>query len=146
MGLLHGLPIPDKPWSSIGMDFVGPFPEVDGYNYLWVIVCRLTSMVHLIPVHTTNRATDLSWVFIREIVCLHGLPESIVSDRDSKFVSKWWHEVHRVLGVKLLMSTSFHPQTDGHTEIVNRSTTQILRLCVRADQKDWVKRLPMVEY
>ena len=89
MEKLHGLPIPDKPWSSIGMDFVGPFPEVDGYNYLWVIVCRLTSMVHLIPVHTTWRATELLWIFVREIVHLHRLSDSIVSDQDSKFVLKW---------------------------------------------------------
>ena len=80
MGKLHGLPIPDKPWSSIGMDFMGPFPEVAGYNYLWVIVCRLTSMVHLILVHTTWRATELSWIFVQEIMHLHGLPDSIVSD------------------------------------------------------------------
>ena len=126
MGKLHELPIPDKPWSSIGMDFVGPFPEVEGYNYLWVIVCRLTSMVHLILVHTTWRATELSWIFVQEIMRLHGLPDSIVSDQDSKFVSKWWREVHHVLDVKLLMSTSFHPQTNGHTEVVNRSIVQIL--------------------
>jgi hypothetical protein len=80
MGKLHPLPIPTKPWDSIGMDFIGPFPESKGFNYLWVVICRMTSMVHLIPVHTKIMAMELSWVYHREIVCLHGLPSSIVSD------------------------------------------------------------------
>lgn len=122
-GKLHTLPVLTKPWESIGMDFVGPFPEVevDGrkLNYLWVVVCRMTSMVHLIPVHTKMTASQLSGIYMREVVRLHGLPKSIVSDRDPKFTSKWWRELHRMLGAKLLMSTSFHPQTDGMTERMN---------------------------
>jgi len=118
-GKLHPLPIPTKPWDLIGMDFIGPFPESKGFNYLWVVICRMTSMVHLIPVHTTMKASELSWVYRKEIVHLHGLPSSIVSDRDSKFTSKWWRELHKTLGAKLLMSTSFHPQTDGQTERTN---------------------------
>jgi transposase InsO family protein len=98
-----------KPWDSIGMDFVGPFPESQGHDYLWIVICRLTSMVHLIPVKTTATAVKLSWKYLREVVRLHGLPSSIVSDRDSKFTSRWWQELHRILGAKLLMSTSFHP-------------------------------------
>ena len=128
------------------MDFVGPFPEVDGYNYLWVVLCRLTSMTHLIPIHTSTKATELSWFFLREVIRLHGLPVSLVSDRDSKFTSRWWREVHRLLGVKLLMSTAFHPQTDGASERIIQSITQILRTVVRADQKDWLYRLPMTEF
>jgi hypothetical protein len=80
------------------MDFVGPFPEVTengvSYNYLWVIICQLTSMVHLVPVNTSTTASELAWLFIHDIVCLHSLPKSIVSDRDSKFTSKFWTEVH----------------------------------------------------
>ena len=109
-GKLHSLPILTKPWDSIGMDFIGPFPESKGFNYLWVVFCRMTSMVHLIPMHTTMKASELSWVYQKEIVHLHGLPSSIVSNWDFKFTSKWWHELHKMLGAKLLMSTSFHPQ------------------------------------
>ena len=145
-GLLHGLPIPSKPWESIAMDFIGPFPEINGYNYLWVIICRFTSMTHLVPVNTSTKATELSWLFVIEVVRLHGLPASIVSDRDSKFTSRWWREVHRLLGIKLLMSTSFHPQTDGASERVIRSITQILRTMIRADQKDWLFRIPMTKF
>lgn len=128
------------------MDFIGPLPEVNGKNYLWVVVCRLTSQVHLIPVHTTNTATDLSKIYLQEIVRLHGLPESIVSDRDSKFTSAWWRELHRLLGTKLLMSTAYHPQTDGLTERVNRSVGQIFRASIRPDQGDWLGKCPTVEF
>ena len=137
-GKLHSPPVPTEPWESIGMDFIGPFPESRGYNYLWVVICRLTSMVHLIPIRTTMTASELSSIYIREIVRLHGLPSSIVSDRDSKFTSKWWKEVHRILGAKLLMSTAFHPQTDGATEQMNCSVGQIFRSAISVDQMDWV--------
>jgi hypothetical protein len=146
MGKLHSLPVPVKPWDSIGMDFVGPFPEVDGYNYLWVVICRMTSMVHLIPVNTKMKASQLSTVYMREVVRLHGLPTSIVSDRDSKFTSKWWRELHRLLGARLLMSTSFHPQTDAQTERANRNIGQIFRSIVAPDQKDWLSKLDLVEF
>ena len=145
-GKLHSLPTPFRSWESIGMDFIGPFPASEGHNYLWVIICRLSSMVHLIPVNTSTTASQLSPIFVREVVCLHGLPDSIVCDRDSKFTSKWWREVHRILGVKILMSTSFHPQTDGITERANRSIAQILRTFVAANQEDWVSFLALVEF
>jgi len=145
-GLLHNLPIPSRPWQSIGMDFVGPFPECQGYDYLWVIICRLTNQTHLTPITVKTTTTDLAWFYIRDIVRLHGMPESIVSDRDSKFTSRFWRELHRSLGTKLLMSTSFHPQTDGHSECVIRSIGQILRSTVSPDQKDWLPRIPLVEF
>jgi hypothetical protein len=146
MGKLHSLPVPVKPWDSIRMDFIGPFPEVDGYNYLWVVICHMTSMVHLIPVHTRMKASQLSTIYMREVVRLHGLPSSIVSDRDSKFTSKWWRELHRILGARLLMSTSFHPQTDAQTERANRNIGQIFWTVVAPDQKNWLGKLDSVEF
>jgi hypothetical protein len=145
-GLLHTLPIPTKPWSSIGMDFVGPFPMVENLDYIWVILCRLTSLVHLIPLRTTNTAAQLAPLFMNEIVRLHGLPDTIVSDRDPKFTSRFWTETHRILGIKLSKSTAFHPQTNGASERMIRKVSQILRAFVRPDQLDWPKRLPMVEF
>jgi hypothetical protein len=135
-----------KPWDSIGMDFVGPFPKVNNYNYLWVIICRMTSMVHLIPVHTTMTAKELSWKYLREVVRLHGLPSSIVNDQDSKLTSQWWKELHRMLGAKLLMSTSFHPQTDGQMERMNKNIGQILRASICSDQKDWIDKIDLTEF
>ena len=146
MGLLHSLPIPTRPWQSISMDFLGPFPRSQEFDYLWVILCRLTSHTHLIPIVTTIKASELAWLYVREIVRLHGVAESIVSDRDTKFTSAFWKEVHRLLGTRLLMSTAFHPQTDGATERANRSIIQILRATVKPDQADWVEKLPMVEF
>ena len=74
------------------MDFIGSFPKLHGFDYLWVVICRLTSMVHLIPVNTTTTASELASLYVKEVVRLHGLPHSIVSDRDSKFASKFWKE------------------------------------------------------
>src|SRR6202453_2185452 len=145
-GLLHNLPIPSHPWQSIVMDFIGPFPECQGYDYLWVIICRLMNQTHLTPIMVKTTTTDLAWFYIRDIVHLHGMPESIVSDRDSKFTSRFWRELHRSLGTKLLMSTSFHPQTDGHSERIIRSIGQILHSTVSPDQKDWLPQIPLVEF
>jgi hypothetical protein len=145
-GLLHSLPIPTKPWSSIGMDFVGPFPLADDVDYIWVVLCRLTSLVHLIPLRTTTTAAQLAPIFMSQIVRLHGLPETIVSDRDPKFTSQFWTETHRLLGIKLAKSTAFHPQTNGASERMIRKVSQVLRAMVRPDQLDWPKHLPAVEF
>ncbi len=115
-GLLHQLPIPDQPWSGISMDFVSLFPESLGHNYLWVVMCWLTSQVHLIPVKTTTKTVELAYEFLNHIVHLHGLLSSIVSDRDTKFMSQFWKELHQLLGVELKLSTAFHPQMDGQTK------------------------------
>ena len=89
-GLLHTLPVPTEPWASLAMDFVGPFLEVHRYDYLLVVICQLTSLVHLLPTTTTARATDIAWIYLKDIVRLHGLLDTIVSDRDPKFISKFW--------------------------------------------------------
>ena len=115
-GFLHSLPIPDKPWQSVGMDFMRPLPWSQGNDYLLVIIDRLTLQVHLVL--TMTRVTA------KEVVRLHGVPKSIVSDHDTKFMSTFWHELHRLMGTKLLISTVFHPQTDGTTEQANCSIGQ----------------------
>ena len=125
-GLLHSLPIPDRLWQSIGMDFMGPLPKLNNINYLLVIIDQLMSQVHLVPTTTTVTARGVMWLILKEVMRLHGIPESIVSDRDTKFTSIFWKELHRLMGSKLLMSTAFHPQTDGATEQANRSIAQIL--------------------
>lgn len=127
------------------MDFVGPFPLSDNVDYVWVVLCRLTSLVHLIPLRTTTTAAQLAPLFMTHIVRLHGLPETIVSDRDPKFTSQFWSETHRLLGVKLARSTAFHPQSNGASERMIRKVSQILRTVVQPDQLDWPKHLPMVE-
>jgi hypothetical protein len=146
-GLLHTLPVPEHPWQSIGMDFIGPLPKTDeGFDFIWVVICRFSSMVHLVPIAMTTGATDLAARYIYDIIRLHGVPESIVSDRDPRFTAKFWEEVQRLLGTKLMMSTAFHPQTDGATERANRTVNGIMRAVIAPDQKDWVRKLPMVEF
>ena len=115
-GLLHSLPIPDQPWQSVGMDFMGPLPMSKGYDYLLVVIDQFTLEVHLIPMTTHATLKGIMWLFFMEIIRLHGMPESIMTNRDPKFTSKFWKELHRLMGMKLLMSTSFHLQTDGVTE------------------------------
>ena len=132
--------------QPIAMDFVGPFPEYMGYDYLLVVICRFTSLVHLIPTTTSAKAMEIAWLFLKDIVRLHGLPETIVSDRNPKFVSKFWRELHRLMGVKLLMSTAYHPQTDAMGERSIKGVTQVLRGVVKHDQTDWVDRPPMAEF
>jgi len=145
-GLLHSLPIPNRPWQSIGMHFMGPLPMSKSYDYLLVVIDRLTSQVHLVPTTTRVTTKEVAWLFLTEVVRLHGVPDSIVSDQDTKFTSSFWKELHRLMGTKLLMSTAFHPQTDGATEWANRSIGQVLRALVLNDQKDWAEHCPIVEF
>jgi hypothetical protein len=118
-GLLHSLPIPDRPWQLIRIDFMGPLPRSNNCNYRMVIINQLTLQVHLVPTTTTVTAKGIAWLFLTEIVRLHGVPDSIMSDRDSKFTSIFWRELQWLMGTKLLMSTAFHPQMDGVTERAN---------------------------
>ena len=146
VGLLHSLPIPDRPWQSVGLDFMGPLPKSKGYDYLLVVIDRFTLQVHLLPMTTCATPKAVTWLFFTEIVRLHGMLESIVSDRDPKFTSKFWKELHQLMGTKLLMSTSFHPQTDGATEWANCSISQVLWALVCNSQTNWAEHCPMVEF
>jgi hypothetical protein len=119
----------------VGLDFVGPLPKSNNYNYLLVVIDRLTLQTHLVPMTIKVTARETAWLYLKEIICFQGVPESIVSDRDSKFTSIFWKELQRLMGTKLLMSTVFHPQTDGATERANRSIGQILQTVVSNDQK-----------
>ena len=103
-GLLHSLPIPGWPWKLVGLDFMGPLCKSKGYDYLLVVIDRFMSQVHLLPTTTCLTAKAVVWLFFTEIVRLHGMPELIVSDQDPKFTSKFWKELHRLMGTKLLMS------------------------------------------
>ena len=94
----------------------------------------------------TVTARGIMWLILKEVMRLYGIPESIMSDRDTKFTSIFWKELHGLMGSKLLMSTAFHPQTDGTTERANRSIAQILQTVVANDQKDWSSKCLMVEF
>ncbi|KAJ2968610.1 hypothetical protein NUW54_g13166 [Trametes sanguinea] len=149
LGLLKTMPVPRRPWQFIGIDFVGPLPASDNrlgsFDMICVIIDQLTSMVHLVPTQQTYTASDIAEVVFEHVYKLHGLPERIISDRDTLFTSTFWRRLHELLGTELRLSSSYHPQTDGATERANRTMTQMLRQCVEPSQKDWVQRLPAVE-
>jgi hypothetical protein len=121
-------------------------PTPRGHDAIVVFVDRLSKMVHLVACTTDCTARALANTFVQEVFRLHGVPRSLVSDRDSRFTSSFWKEVCSLLGVQQAMSTAFHPQTDGQTERVNRVLEEVLRSFVNPAQDDWDAYLPMVEF
>ena len=116
------------------------------FDSITVVICLLTSMVHLIPSRTNYNASQLAELIFEHIYKLHGLPRNIISDRDVLFTSTFWKQLHRLIGTKLRLSSAYHPQSDGSTERANRTITQMLRQCVHPNQKDWVAKLPAIEF
>jgi len=130
-GLLQQLDIPEWKWDSIAMDFVTHLPKsVRGHDAVWVIVDRLTKSVHFFPVNLRISMAKLAQLYIREIVRLHGVPSSIVSDRDPRFTSRFWQTLQDSLGTRLRMSSAYHPQTDGQSERTIQSLEDLLRTCI----------------
>jgi hypothetical protein len=129
------------------MDFITGLPKTHKKNdSIWVIVDRLTKAAHFLPVKTTYKMPKYTEIYIAEIVRLHGVPSSIVSDRDPKFTSHFWEALHEALGTKLSFSSAYHPQTDGQMERTNQSLEDLLRACVLDDRGSWDDVLPLVEF
>ena len=145
-GLLQPLDILEVRWQQISMDFIGPLPKSEQFDCILVVVDRLTKMSHFIPTTTTVTAPEVARLFIDNIYRLHGLPTSIVSDRDPWFTSHFWTELTKSLGTQLKMSTAFHPQTDGQSERMNRTLEQMLRAYVNWNHNDWSNYLSFIEF
>ena len=129
------------------MDFITHLPKTrSGYDALLVMVDYVTKMMILRPTYSTAIVVDTAKLFVDAVVRVHGLPKVIVSDRDTRFTSHFWREVHRVMGTTLAMSSDFHPQTDGQTERANWSIEEMFRAYVGKRQNDWDERLGMVEF
>jgi hypothetical protein len=140
------LKIPEWKREEIGMDFIVGLPRTQaGYDSIWVIVDRLTKVAHFIPVKTTYSSAKLAELYKSRIVCLHGVPKKIVSDRGSQFTSKFWEKLHESMDTKLNVSSTYHPQTDGHTEKRNQILEDMLRACALKYGKSWDKSLPYAE-
>jgi hypothetical protein len=146
-GLLHPLKIPEWKWEEIGMDFIIGLPRTSaGYDFIWVIVDRLTKVAHFIPVNTTYSGAKLAELYMARIVCLHGMPKKIVSDRGSQFTSRYWKKLHESLDTRLNFSSAYHPQTDGQTERTNQVLEDMLRACALKQGRSWDKSLPYAEF
>jgi len=125
-GPLHPLPIPDQRGDSVAIDFIGPLPEDDGKNSIITFTDCLGSDIQLIPSQTDISAEELAYLFFDKWYCENGLPSEIVSDRDKLFVSRFWKALHKLTGVKLKLSTAYHPETDGASERTNKTVNQAL--------------------
>ena len=146
-GLLQPLPIPNNKWEDISMDFMVALPTTkDGYNAIMVIVDRLTKRSIFIKTKMTNTAEDTAKLFIENYFKLHGMPKTIISDRDTKFTSIFWSSFIKLLGTKHRLSSAFRPQTDGQTERTNRFIQDYLRGLVNPFQNDWDQFLALAEF
>jgi transposase InsO family protein len=117
-----------------------------GYDTIWVIVDRLTKFAHFLPIKENDSIDKLARLYVKEIVARHGVPISIISDRDSRFTSNFWRSLQDALGTDLDMSTAYHPQTDGQSERTIQTLEDMLRACVIDFGNGWDRHLPLAEF
>jgi hypothetical protein len=146
-GLCQPLPIPERPWDVVSMDFIlGMSRTQRGFDSIFVVVDRLSNMAHFIRCHKTSDATHIANLFFKEVIRRDGLPRSIVSDRDTKFAGHLWRTLWKKLGTTLSFSSACHTQMDGQTEVVNRILGDFLRSLVNEHHSQWDHILPQAEF
>jgi hypothetical protein len=145
-GLLQPLSIPSQRWEEVSMDFITGLPKSEGKSVIMVIVDRLTKYTHFCALSHPFKASTVATAFMETVQKLHGSPKIIVSDRDPIFTRHFWTELFSCLGTQLAHSSSYHPQSDGQTEIVNKCLEGYLRCFVSDKQTQWFKWLPLVEW
>lgn len=147
IGLLHSLPVPSGKWEQISMDFIVSLPlSKAGHDSILVVTDRLTKMVICIPTVTTASAPEIAQLFMQHVFKHFGLPKIIISDRDPKFVSSFWRALFKSFGTKLAHSSSYHPESDGNTERVNRTLEQVLRCLCTQYGGEWEDHLPFAQF
>ncbi|GJT03245.1 putative nucleotidyltransferase, ribonuclease H [Tanacetum coccineum] len=146
-GLLVQPAIPEWKWDNITMDFITKLPKSSqGFDTIWVIVDRLTKSAHFLPIRENDPLDKLARLYLNRIVARHGIPVSIICDRDGRFTSNFWRSFQKALGTDLSMSTAYHPETDGQSERTIQTLEDMLRACVIDFGKGWVKHLPLAEF
>lgn len=144
--LLQPLPLPNHVWEDVSMDFVTGLSSSKGYTVIMVVVDRFSKAIHLRALASGFTAYKVAELFVSMVCKLHGLPKSIVSDRDPEFISRFLSDLFKFSGTLLRMSSSYHPQTDGQTEVMNRTVEQYLRAFVHEKPSQWFILLPWAEY
>ena len=145
-GLLQPLPIPERPWVSVSMDFIVGFPKVDGMNTIMVVVDRFTKYAVFVAAPTVCTAEVAAELFYRNVVKYFGVPSNIISDRDVRFTGRFWTTLFNMMGTRLKFSTANHPQTDGQTERINALLEEYLRHYVTAMQRNWLELLDSAQF
>ncbi|GJU97734.1 reverse transcriptase domain-containing protein [Tanacetum coccineum] len=146
-GLLQQPEIPEWKWENITMDFINKLPRTSsGHDSIWVIVDRLTKSAHFLAIREDYKIERLARLYINEIVARHGVPVSIISDRDSYFTSRFWQSLQKALGTRLDLSTAYHPETDGQSERTIQTLEDMLRACAIDFGGNWDTHLPLVEF
>ncbi|KAL0546510.1 hypothetical protein IC582_016420 [Cucumis melo] len=146
-GLLQPLNIPEWKWENVSMDFITGLPRtLRGFTVIWVVVDRLTKSAHFVPGKSTYTTSKWAQLYMSEIVRLHGVPVSIVSDRDARFTFKFLKGLQTAMGTRLDFSTAFHPQTDGQTERLNQVLEDMLRACALEFPGSWDSHLHLMEF
>ncbi|XP_076891554.1 uncharacterized protein LOC143543001 [Bidens hawaiensis] len=144
---MQPLEIPEWKWEHITMDFITKLPRTaKQHDTIWVIVDRLTKSAHFLPIREAISSETLASLFIKEIVTKHGVPLSIVSDRDTRFTSRFWKKFHEAMGTRLNISTAYHPQTDGQSERTIQTLEDMLRACVLDFGGSWDDHLHLAEF
>ncbi|CAI7870949.1 unnamed protein product [Closterium sp. NIES-53] len=146
-GISQPIPPPDRPWQVVTMDFIMALPRtVRGHDAIFVVVDTFSQAVHFIPTHGKVTSEEAATLFVDNVVRLHGVLDSIISDHDPRFTSKFWKQLFTLFGTRLAMSSAYHLETDGQTECVNQNLEQILRNITMHDATAWDKKLSMAEF
>ncbi|KAK4382892.1 Transposon Tf2-12 polyprotein [Sesamum angolense] len=146
-GKLRPLSIPEWKWENITIDFVVGLPRtLRKHDTIWVIVDRLTKSAHFLPIRLGDSLDKLAELYVSEIVRLHAVPVSIVSDRDPRFTLHFWESLQGALGTKLHFSTAFHPQIDGQSERTIQTLEDMMRACIMEFKGNWDDHLPLMEF
>ncbi|GJP54459.1 hypothetical protein CLOM_g13545 [Closterium sp. NIES-68] len=141
------LPVREQPWHVVSLDFITGLPTpTSGHDVILVIIDKFSKMGHFIPTHATARTEETPQLFVRYIISQHGIPTTLIFNRDPKFTSKFWKELMSLLGTKLAMSSAYHPQTDGQAERLNQIVEQLLRAACKDEISKWDLHLPVLEF
>ena len=140
------MPIPDKVWRHISIDFIGGLPVSSSRSMIFVVVDQLTKYAHFLPISHPDTAQTGAKTFFEIFFKLHGMPATIISDRDPVFTSSFWKDLFRLQGVQLKMSSSYHPQTDRQTEVLNRCLENYLRCYASEQPRSWTRWVPLAEW